>query len=67
MNVFPIKKNRGMAQEPQQATSAQQAQNWMQKVVSEHVQGGGLEDTLGIGYEQAAGSRGKRGRLLWDM
>jgi hypothetical protein len=66
MNVFPIKKTRGVAQEHQQA-QAQTSQNWMQKAIADHVQGGGLDDSLGIGYEQAAGGRGKKGRLLWDM
>lgn len=66
MNVFPIKKTRNVAT-AQEAQNKPVTQNWMEKVVQEHVQGGYLNDDLGIGYEQAVGNRGKRGKLLWDM
>lgn len=66
MNVFPIKKTRNVAT-ANEAQNKPVTQNWMQKVVQDHVQGGYLNDDLGIGYEQAVGNRGKRGKLLWDM
>jgi hypothetical protein len=67
MNVFPIKKTRsfGGVESAPNTKNKEPQQSWMQKVVEDHLQQSTFDE--GIGYEQAAGARGKKGRLLWDI
>lgn len=69
MNVFPLKKGRTIASggtDYQQANKAPNPNtNWMQNVIQEHLQNNSSFSDA-TSYDDA-NSKGKKGRLLWDM
>jgi hypothetical protein len=67
MNVFPIRRGRGISgtvQEPAKQVAAVQQQSWMQKVIQDHVQAPSFDDSVEV---TEISSRGRKGRLLWDL
>ena len=66
MNVFPIRKGRSLSasvQDPVLENKQKNPANWMEKIIQEHIQQSDDLDSV----ETPIGSRGKRGRLLWDL
>lgn len=66
MNVFPIRKGRSLSasvQDPVLENKQKNPANWMEKIIQEHIQQSDDLDSI----ETPIGSRGKRGRLLWDL
>lgn len=68
MNVFPIKKGKllvGHSQERQAVPAGHlPAQNWMEKVIQDHLH---QPDTIDSSDASGVEARGQKGRLVWNM